>query len=51
MPLQEVPPGEGHVTCEAFEWFDVGVSKNVSFEMLIPCEGLAAVSTENHCVG
>jgi hypothetical protein len=19
------PPGEGHVTCEAFEWFDVGV--------------------------
>jgi hypothetical protein len=19
------PPSEGHVTCEAFEWFDVGV--------------------------
>jgi len=25
-------------------------SKDVSFEMLIPCEGLAAVSTEDHIV-
>lgn len=48
MSLQEVSSGKAHVAGKAFEWLNVCVSKDMSFEMFISGKRLPAICTEDH---
>lgn len=49
--LQKISSSKAHMTCEAFERLDVGVSQDMSFEMLVSGERLSTVCAKDHVEG